>query len=202
MKSTFAFFAFLLFFACSDQNQQVNVDIHKKIPTEIQNRMVPAWFDLSLFPSPEVKVERNEQQWREILSGSEFRILRNEGTEAPFINEYNRTQTEGVYICRACSNPVFSSVAKYSSSSGWPSFFAPLDLKYIGVKPDRSLWSERTEVHCGRCSSHLGHVFDDGPPPTGLRYCLNSLALRLIDETSHEKIASGKLDELGFILNK
>lgn len=190
-----------LLFSCGSGQQQtdqprVNVDIQKEIPQDILDNMWPEWFDASLLPSHEDKVTLSNSEWRERLSVTEYRILRNEGTEAPFVNEYHRTDTEGIYVCRACHNPVFSSVTKFHSSSGWPSYFAPIDLDFIGVKVDRSLWMERTEVHCARCKSHLGHVFDDGPQPTGLRYCLNSLALQLVDEDYFEKIKNGEVEIL------
>lgn len=180
----------------------VNVDIHKELPQDIQNRMWPEWFNPDLFPSHEDSLELTSDEWSERLSRREYRILRNDGTEAPFVNEYHTEETEGVYVCRGCSAPLFSSVTKFHSSSGWPSYFAPIDLDYIGVKPDHGLWSERTEVHCARCGSHLGHVFEDGPEPTGLRYCLNSLAIRLIDREAHDLIKNNREEELEFTLNR
>ncbi|MDG5765861.1 peptide-methionine (R)-S-oxide reductase MsrB [Balneolales bacterium ANBcel1] len=162
----------------------------------------PEWFDFGLFPSPDQKLELNDTEWRERLSENEYRVLRSEGTERPFDNEYFGTKTEGVYVCRSCSNPLFSSVAKYDSGTGWPSFYAPLSPDHVGEKSDHKLLMERVEVHCARCGSHLGHVFDDGPAPTGLRYCMNSTTLRLIDEPAHAHIAAGREDELLFTLNR
>jgi peptide-methionine (R)-S-oxide reductase len=181
----------------------VNVNIFRDLPDRYQENMWPDWFDTSLFPDHSDRVEKSQDEWRSILTRSEFRILRNEGTEAPYVNEYHREDGEGVYICRACSAPLYSSTGKFHSSSGWPSFFAPIELDFIGVKPDRSTFlGERTEVHCARCRSHLGHVFEDGPRPTGLRYCMNSLAMRFIDQEDHEKIRAGSLDQLDFVLNR
>ena len=120
----------------------------------------------------------------------------------PFNNDYHDTKTEGVYLCRSCSNPIFSSTDKFDSGTGWPSFSIPISHDRIGVKTDNQLLVERTEVHCARCHSHLGHVFDDGPAPTGLRYCLNSSTLRLIDEANHKKIKESREDELDFVLNR
>lgn len=180
----------------------VNVDIHRPLPDEVAEEMVPGWFDASLFPSPGDPIDLDEQQWRERLSRSEYYVLRSEGTEPPYVSEYHGVDTEGVYVCRACSNPLFTSRAKFHSSSGWPSYFEPISRDHIGVKPDNSFWMQRTEVHCARCGSHIGHVFDDGSEPTGLRYCMNSRAMRLIDREAHDKIADGRESELGFTLNR
>ena len=180
----------------------VNVNIHREVPEEVQNRMWPDWFDRSLFPEHSDTLELSENEWDERLSYREYRVLRNEGTETPFVNEYHTEDGEGVFVCRACSAPLFSSEAKFHSSSGWPSYFAPIELSFIGVKPDHGLLSERTEVHCARCGSHIGHVFEDGPQPTGLRYCMNSLAMRFIDRQAHEKIAAGDEEALDFVLHR
>ncbi len=162
----------------------------------------PEWFDERLYPAPDDKLDLTEEQWQERLSGSEYQVQRSEATERPFENEYHATDTEGVYVCRGCSNPLFSSSAKFKSSSGWPSFFAPISARHVGTKTDYKLLMPRTEVHCARCSGHLGHVFDDGPDPTGLRYCMNSSSLRLIDRQSHQKIAEGREQDLDFRLNR
>lgn len=178
----------------------VNVDIFREVPEDIQSKMWPEWFDRSLFPDHEDRFEMSDEQWRDKLSRREYRVLRNDGTESPFVNEYHGEEGEGVYVCRGCSAPLFSSEAKFHSSSGWPSYFAPIDLNFIGVKPDDGLLSERTEVHCARCKSHLGHVFEDGPEPTGLRYCMNSQAMRFIDRDAHEAIQQGSADHGGLHL--
>ncbi len=180
----------------------MSVDIKKTVPEAIRNRIIPSWFDMSLFPGPAEKVNISSEEWKKRLSGDEYRILRAEGTEMPHANEYHNTDTEGIYICRGCSNPLFSSETKFTSRSGWPSFFAPISLDHIGISTDTAMLMERTEVHCGRCGGHLGHVFDDGPEPTGLRYCLNSPALRLIDRKDHEKIAAGREDQLDYPLHR
>ncbi len=178
----------------------VNIQNKSQIPENEPS--APEWFDASLFPSPDEDISLTEQEWQERLSGSEYQVQRSEGTERPFDNEYHATETEGVYLCRGCSNPLFSSQAKFRSSSGWPSFFAPLSSEHVGTKTDFKLLMPRTEVHCARCGGHLGHVFDDGPDPTGLRYCMNSSSLRLIDRDSHRKIADKREDELPFRLNR
>ena len=123
---------------------------------------------------------RTDEQWREMLSSSEYRVLRNQGTELPWRNEYNKEKTEGIYYCRGCHHPLFSSEAKYESGTGWPSFWEPLSAISVKEVEDRSWFMVRTETVCARCGSHLGHVFEDGPEPTGLRYCMNSAALRLV----------------------
>ena len=178
------------------------MNIHSKSQNTGNEPPVPEWFNASLFPSPKEKISLSEEEWQERLSGSEYQVQRSEGTERPFDNEYHATETEGVYVCRGCSNPLFSSNAKFRSSSGWPSFFAPLSTDHVGTKKDFKLLMPRTEVHCARCGGHLGHVFDDGPEPTGLRYCMNSSSLRLIDREDHEKIADGRQDELDYRLNR
>jgi len=124
------------------------------------------------------EVRKTEDEWRQTLSPDAFRVLRKHGTEPAFRNEYNEHDEEGVYHCAGCGSPVFGSEAKYHSGSGWPSFYAPVDEEKVGKKTDYKLLMPRTEVHCSRCGGHLGHVFEDGPEPTGLRYCINSAALR------------------------
>lgn len=166
----------------------MTLNTDRPLPESIRKAMVPSWFDISLFPDSEETIDIDEKDWRSRLTPPEYDILRSEGTERPFDNKYYETETEGVYVCRGCSNPIFSSVAKFRSASGWPSFFAPISQKRIGISSDTKLLMERTEVHCARCGGHLGHVFDDGPDPTGLRYCLNSSALELIDQEKHDSI--------------
>jgi len=125
------------------------------------------------------KIEKSDDEWRNNLSEEEFIVCRQKGTERPFTGEYHDSKEEGMYHCRCCGEPLFSSETKYDSGSGWPSFFQPLTEDGITEERDASHGMTRTEIQCSRCGSHLGHVFPDGPQPTGLRYCVNSLSLKL-----------------------
>jgi peptide-methionine (R)-S-oxide reductase len=124
-------------------------------------------------------VKKTEGEWRSILTPQQFHVLREKGTERAFSGEYATTKDKGVYRCAGCGNPLFDSEAKFESGTGWPSFWAPLTPESIEAEKDHSLFMTRTEVRCRRCGGHLGHVFDDGPEPTGQRYCMNSAALKL-----------------------
>jgi peptide-methionine (R)-S-oxide reductase len=123
------------------------------------------------------EVQKSESEWREILDPLEYKVLREAGTERAFTGKYNDFKKDGVFICNGCKTKLFSSETKYESGTGWPSFFSPLEDENVLEVKDRSLGMVRTEVVCGNCGGHLGHVFEDGPQPTGLRYCLNSAAL-------------------------
>jgi peptide-methionine (R)-S-oxide reductase len=122
-------------------------------------------------------IDHDDAGWRSLLSPEEYRVLRDAGTEAPFSGKYVDTTEDGAYRCRACGSPLFRSEAKFDSGCGWPSFFAPITPDAVEERLDTSHGMTRTEIRCGSCGSHLGHVFADGPEPTGLRYCMNSVAL-------------------------
>jgi peptide-methionine (R)-S-oxide reductase len=133
------------------------------------------------------KVVKSDQEWQGELSPEQYRVTRGKGTEPPFSGEYYRFKGKGTYRCVACGNELFSSETKYDSGSGWPSFWAPISEEKIGTERDSSHGMLRTEVLCSRCEAHLGHVFEDGPEPTGLRYCVNSVALDFVEEGENPK---------------
>ena len=125
------------------------------------------------------KIEKSEEEWRQTLTPEQYHVLREKGTERPFTGKYADAHDDGMYRCAGCGNPLFSSETKYESGSGWPSFYQPLAKDAVETETDRKFGMARTEVLCAKCGGHLGHVFPDGPEPTGLRYCMNSAALNL-----------------------
>ena len=133
------------------------------------------------------KINKTEEEWRRELTPEQYRVTREKGTERPFSGEYENTKEAGTYVCVACGNPLFRSETKYDSGSGWPSFYEPLSDESVTTESDERHFMERTEVLCSRCDAHLGHVFDDGPQPTGQRYCMNSVALKLEKEGEKKK---------------
>ena len=128
------------------------------------------------------KLKLDDVEWRKRLDKKQYEILRRKGTERAFTGKYHDYKGKGVFLCAGCGEPLFSAETKFDSGTGWPSFYAPIVDEAVGEKEDRSLFSRRTEVVCGKCDGHLGHVFDDGPDPTGLRYCINSGSLELADD--------------------
>ncbi|ALG67409.1 peptide-methionine (R)-S-oxide reductase MsrB [Beggiatoa leptomitoformis] len=129
--------------------------------------------------SPSNWKDKTDAEWQSQLTPTQFAVCRQKGTEHAFTGEYYTTKDEGIYHCVCCGTPLFTSDTKYDSGSGWPSFWQPMTTDAVTEKQDHSLFMHRTEVLCATCNAHLGHVFDDGPKPTGLRYCMNSVALKL-----------------------
>lgn len=127
----------------------------------------------------EDKLVRSEEEWKAQLTPEQYRVLREKGTEPAFTGAYNEVKTQGTYACAGCGAALFASGARFDSGTGWPSFYEPIEDQRLHKEPDFSTGTERTEVMCRRCGGHLGHVFEDGPEPTGLRYCLNAVSLKL-----------------------
>ena len=133
--------------------------------------------DDSMADETAAEVQKPDAEWRQSLTPAQYNVLRQHGTERAGSSPLNKEKRKGTFVCAGCGNPLFASETKFESGTGWPSFFKPLE-NAVGTTQDRSFFMTRTEVHCSRCLGHLGHVFDDGPPPTGLRYCMNGVALK------------------------
>jgi peptide-methionine (R)-S-oxide reductase len=136
-----------------------------------------AFFRKETAPEADYPIRHDEAEWRAILSPEAFRVLRQHGTERPGTSPLNAEKRPGTFVCAGCGHPLFEAGTKFESGTGWPSFWAPLDGA-VGTTTDRSFFMTRTEVHCANCGGHLGHVFPDGPPPTGQRYCMNGVSMR------------------------
>ena len=132
--------------------------------------------------APLTKIVKSDEEWKRVLTPEQYRVARRAGTEAPYSSPLNDEHGRGVFECVCCELPLFSSAAKFDSHTGWPSFFAPISKRNVRENMDNTLGMIRTEVLCARCDAHLGHVFDDGPRPTGLRYCMNGVALKFVKE--------------------
>ena len=132
------------------------------------------------------KINKSEKEWHKELTPEQFRILREKGTERAFTGEYYKNKEDGTYICAGCGNELFDSKTKYDSGSGWPSYWQPINKNSVELNEDRSYAMVRTEVVCSKCGGHLGHVFEDWPQPTGLRYCINSASLKFKNRTDNE----------------
>ena len=163
----FAVSGFSLVSACATKNLAVG--------TAIDNAAETTTDDL-----PFKKVIKTDAEWKKILTPEQYRITRQAGTEAPYSSPLNEIHDKGVFACVSCDLPLFSSETKFDSHTGWPSFYAPIKKVNVKEKVDKSLMETRTEVLCNRCDGHLGHVFDDGPKPTGLRYCMNGAAMKFV----------------------
>ena len=166
MKTPFSIFVLLLALNACAQQPSAHVDGN------------PTHFDISSYPKATEKVTKSDAEWRTMLTLASFDVLRQAGTERPFSGSLLNEHETGIFVCAACGNPLFSSATKFESGTGWPSFWAPIEASRVIEKTDNTLGMERTEILCARCGGHLGHVFDDGPQPTGLRYCMNSVALK------------------------
>jgi peptide-methionine (R)-S-oxide reductase len=167
MKFVQSFLAVLCALACAKSSPQQEPAASSK----------KADYSLASYPRAADKIERPDSAWRASLTTEQYEVLRNHGTERAFTGKYWNNHAEGIYTCAACGSALFDAATKFESGTGWPSFTAPIQTERVSEIVDDTYGMTRTEVRCARCGSHLGHVFNDGPKPTGLRYCMNSAAL-------------------------
>lgn len=172
------YFSVLLVLLACNATQKPTPEQHNASVSVTSDTIVPPQYDNGKL----VKITKTDAEWKAQLTDLEYTVLRNEGTERAFSGDLWNNHEKGTYICAGCGLPLFSSETKFESGTGWPSFYQPLKPEYVAEIEDRSYGMTRVEVECARCGGHLGHVFDDGPKPTGLRYCMNSVSMNFVKE--------------------
>ena len=177
MKFLLLFPAFILFLSCNQSQNAItnnkNVKNSAKTVLVVEGDTIP-------------KIVKSDEEWKKELSDQEYYVLRQKGTERAFTGDLLKNKKEGIYTCAACDLPLFESKTKFKSGTGWPSFYEPINEEFVAEESDYSHGMSRVEVLCGRCDGHLGHVFPDGPEPTGLRYCINSVSLNFEEKEKNK----------------